>query len=82
MIVIDALASILIVCPTTPSSKSVIAVVPNALQIFAFLTDGAEGLFSKLSVSAITIGFLVLLGLVVVERVSTYQVDPYKEIER
>jgi anti-sigma factor RsiW len=49
---------------------------------FVFLADGTEGWFSKVSVSAIIIGFLVLLGLLVVERVSTYQVDPYKEIER
>jgi len=46
------------------------------------LVEGTEGLFQKLSLTAIVIGFLVLLGLMVVERISTYKVDSYKEIER
>ncbi len=46
------------------------------------LIEGTEGLFQRLSLTAIVIGFLVLLGLMVVERISTYKVDPYKEIER
>jgi predicted anti-sigma-YlaC factor YlaD len=47
-----------------------------------FLTDGDEDLFGKVTLAAIVIGFLVLLGSLVVERISTWRVDPYKEIER
>lgn len=38
--------------------------------------------FALVGNSAIVIGFLVLLGLLIIERISTYKVDPYKEIER
>jgi len=57
----------------------------TALLLYGLITSlmqGTEGLFQKLSVSAIVIGFLILLGLMVVERISTYKSDPYKEIER
>ena len=47
-----------------------------------FLTNGDEDLFGKVTFGAIVIGFLLLLGSVIVERISTYRVDPYKEIER
>lgn len=47
-----------------------------------FLTDGDEDLFGKVTLAAIVIGFLVLLGSLIVERISTWRVDPYKEIER
>lgn len=50
--------------------------------VITSLIEGTEGLFQKLSVTAIVIGFVVLLGLLIVERISTYRVDPYKEIER
>ena len=50
--------------------------------IVTALMQGAEGLFQKLSLAAIVIGFLVLLGLMIVERLTTYKTDPYKEIER
>jgi anti-sigma factor RsiW len=56
-----------------------------ALLIYGFitfLTDGDEDLFGKVTLAAIVIGFLVLLGSLVVERISTWRVDPYKEIER
>jgi anti-sigma factor RsiW len=46
------------------------------------LMEGTEGLFQRVSLSAIVIGFVVLLGLVIVERIGTYRSDPYKEIER
>jgi anti-sigma factor RsiW len=49
--------------------------------IVTWLLDGGP-LFQKLSVAAIAIGLVVLLGLLIVERLSTYNVDPYKEIER
>jgi hypothetical protein len=47
-----------------------------------FLTDGDEDLFGRITLGAIVIGFLMLLGSLIVERISTYRVDPYKEIER
>lgn len=50
--------------------------------IISSLTDGTEGLFQRVSITAIVIGFLVLLGLVIVERINSYKSDPYKEIER
>jgi anti-sigma factor RsiW len=56
-----------------------------ALLLYGLVTSlihGTEGLFQRLSVSAIVIGFLILLGLMIVERISTYKSDPYKEIER
>lgn len=56
-----------------------------ALVLYGVITaliEGTEGLFQKFSVAAIVIGFVILLGLLIVERISTYKVDPYKEIER
>ena len=50
--------------------------------LIAFLMQGGEGFFQRLSLSAIVIGFIILLGLLVVERISVYRTDPYKEIER
>ena len=50
--------------------------------LVTFLMQGGEGFFQRLSVSAIVIGFIILLGLLVVERISVYRTDPYKEIER
>lgn len=50
--------------------------------LIAFLTDDGEGLLARLAVAGIVIGFLVLLGLLGIERLQTYQKDPYKEIER
>jgi predicted anti-sigma-YlaC factor YlaD len=48
----------------------------------AFLVAGTEGLLNKLPVAAIFIGTALLLGLVLVERIKTYKVDPYREVER
>jgi anti-sigma factor RsiW len=56
-----------------------------ALVLYGLITsliEGTEHLFERLSLTAIVVGFLVLLGLMIVERISTYKVDPYKEIER
>jgi anti-sigma factor RsiW len=50
--------------------------------VITSLAQGTEGLFQRISVAAIVIGFVVLLGLVIVERIGTYKSDPYKEIER
>jgi anti-sigma factor RsiW len=57
----------------------------SALALYGFitfLTDSNEDLFGKVTMAAIVIGFIVLLASVVIERISTYRVDPYKEIER
>jgi anti-sigma factor RsiW len=57
----------------------------SALVLYGFvmfLMDGDEDLFGKITMAAIVIGFVVLLASVVIERISTYRVDPYKEIER
>jgi predicted anti-sigma-YlaC factor YlaD len=49
----------------------------------SFLTDDGEGTsMNDIAGAAIVIGFLVLLGMIVIERIQTYKVDPYKEIER
>lgn len=56
-----------------------------ALLAYGFVLwwmEDTEDLFSKISVSAIVIGFVILLALMIVERISTYKSDPYKEIER
>lgn len=56
-----------------------------ALVLYGVITawiEGTDGLFHRLGLSAIVIGFLILLGLVGLERISTYKSDPYKEIER
>ena len=50
--------------------------------VITALIEGTEGLFHRLALSAILIGFVVLLALVIVERIGTYKVDPYKEIQR
>jgi predicted anti-sigma-YlaC factor YlaD len=50
--------------------------------VVMWMIEGSEGLFQRLAVTAIVIGFVVLLGLMIVERINTYKVDPYKEIER
>ena len=53
-----------------------------AYGLFLFFTDSDEELFSRITIGAIVIGFLVLLGSLLIERISTYRVDPYKDIER
>jgi anti-sigma factor RsiW len=52
-----------------------------AMAFFSLLAGG-ENLFTKLVGAAIGIGVLLLLGMLVIERIVTYRVDPYKEIER
>ena len=47
-----------------------------------FLMDDGDDLFVRITVGAIVTGFLVLLGSLIVERISTHRVDPYKDIER
>lgn len=50
--------------------------------IFTAVVHGREALPIRLGIAAVAIGFLVLLLQVVWERVRSYRVDPYKEIER
>ena len=50
--------------------------------LFQIFTEGKEGLWVKLPIAAIVIGFIMLLVLVILERVKTYKKDPYREIER
>ena len=55
-----------------------------ALLLVAFVgfLSGDEDLGTKLVGASIGIGFLLLLGVLIVERIATYRVDPYKEIQR
>lgn len=50
--------------------------------LFTILTNGSEGFVPRLALGAILIGLLVLLGMLGIERLQTYQKDPYKEIRR
>jgi hypothetical protein len=47
-----------------------------------FLFDDGDDLFVRITVGSIVTGFLVLLASLIVERIGTYRVDPYKDIER
>lgn len=47
----------------------------------AFVTPD-EAFFPKTMLAVIIIGFVVLLGSVIRERLKTYKTDPYKEVER
>ncbi len=50
--------------------------------LFEFFSSGEEGIWFKVSMAAIVIGFVVLLIHVIRERQATYSKDPYREIER
>lgn len=50
--------------------------------VYEVLTSGKEELPAKMATAAIVLGFLILLGQLIRERVKTYKTDPYKEIER
>jgi hypothetical protein len=50
--------------------------------LFLFLTSEVEPVFVRIAGAAIAVGFVVLLGILILERVTTYKADPYKEIER
>jgi anti-sigma factor RsiW len=50
--------------------------------LYALLARGVEGALARISGAAILIGFLVLLGLLVLERMQTYKSDLYKEVDR
>jgi hypothetical protein len=55
---------------------------PIGFALFQFFAGGKEGLWVKLPMAAIVIGFIVLFVLVVLDRAKTYGKDPYREIER
>lgn len=48
----------------------------------SYLLNPGEELFGRIAFGAIVAGFLMLLGSLVIERIRTWRVDPYKEIER
>lgn len=53
-----------------------------AYGIYEFMANGREDLFAKVSVAAIVLGFGILLIGTIRERIHTYKVDPYKEVQR
>ncbi len=53
-----------------------------AFALFEMFTGGDEGIWFKVSIAAILIGFIILLIQVIRERLKTYAKDPYREIER
>ena len=52
------------------------------IGLVTFFLNGSDDLLETLPLAAIVIGFFVLLGMVIVDRVISWQTDPYKEIER
>ncbi len=53
-----------------------------AYGIINFFSDDEEWFLGKFGVAGIIIGGLVLFAIVIIERVISYQSDPYKEIKR
>ena len=49
---------------------------------FLFLMDNNEDALPKMAIAAMIIGFLILLGSVIRERIATYRIDQYKDVER
>ena len=47
-----------------------------------WILHGSQGLFHKITIGAIILGFLVLLASVIRERIKGYKSDPYKEVIR
>ena len=50
--------------------------------IIEMLRDNSEPALPRIAVTAMIVGFVLLLAYVIWERISTYQSDPYKEVER
>jgi len=50
--------------------------------VFEFLVNTDEAVFPRIFTAAIFIGFLILLGNVIMERLTTYKSDPYREVKR
>jgi len=71
----------------TARNASLVMIIGGYLVLLLYalagiLAGNGEDFWHRLAGGAIIIGFLVLLGLVGVERLLNYQKDPYKEIER
>jgi anti-sigma factor RsiW len=50
--------------------------------LYEFMIDNREEMFPKVAIAALIIGFLIMLGSVIRERIKTYKTDAYKEVER
>jgi anti-sigma factor RsiW len=50
--------------------------------LFALFRSGSEGLVPKLGIAGMLIGFVLLFGLALRDRLATWKRDPYKEVER
>lgn len=50
--------------------------------LIELILHGSHGLFHKITIGAIILGFLVLLASVIRERIKGYKSDPYKEVIR
>ena len=48
----------------------------------AFFFDPAEGLIEKIALATLIIGGLIVFGIALIERLTNYKKDPYKEIDR
>ena len=46
------------------------------------ITDVSEAVVPRLALAAVTIGFVMLLVIVIIDRLRTFKSDPYKEIKR
>ncbi|HEU4618696.1 MAG TPA: zf-HC2 domain-containing protein [Gammaproteobacteria bacterium] len=67
------------------SALALVALGYAILLLYAlveFVTGGPSNVVVKISIAAIVIGFLVFFGLLLLERLAVYKVDPYKEIDR
>lgn len=49
---------------------------------FEFITSEDEDALPRVFISAIVIGFVILLIQVILERLKSYRTDPYKEVKR
>lgn len=52
------------------------------LGLYALFSSGEGGWQIKIPIGAIVVGFAILLLLNIRQRIATYKVDPYKEVER
>lgn len=50
--------------------------------LYEFMINKSEELFPKIAIAALVIGFLIILGSVIRERIKTSKVDKYKEVKR
>ena len=53
-----------------------------AYALVEIFRDNQEPFLPKMAVAAVIIGFFILLGFLIRERIQTYKVDPYKEVKR